>query len=628
MTTVTTTENCTFADLNLSSPVLQALADSGYEIPTPIQAQMIPMLMTGCDVLGQAQTGTGKTAAFALPVLEKIDVNLAATQALVLCPTRELANQVAESFKKYSAHMYGFRTVAVYGGQEYGGQLRALNRGAHVVVGTPGRVMDHIDRGSLKLDNLQILVLDEADEMLRMGFKEDVEWILERAPEKRQIALFSATIPADIKAITRRYLNNPHEIKIKDKTATVEATRQRYWPVRGLNKLDALSRILEAEPFDAILIFVKTKIDTLEVAEQLQTRGFAAAALNGDIAQNHRERIIEQLKSGKLNIVVATDVAARGLDVDRISHVINYDIPQDPESYVHRIGRTGRAGRNGEAILFVSPRERRILQIIERATRQTISPMELPTVELINAKRVDAFKKRIHDTINSSDLGVFRQLIEEYCNDHQHDPLDIAAATARLFQGEAPLLLQASRNEKHFDERPFNDEFDGNSRRPVSRGRSREEHTKEDGMESYRIEVGRIHGVQPGHIVGAIAGETGMASKYIGRIRLFDEFSVVDLPENMPEEMIRKLKTAWVCKRQLEISVDRGPVKARETESAPRGLRPAPFPVKEVENRGVRKLADKKAAHGRNERVTVTGKGMPKKRSAGGRGFAAGHRAR
>lgn len=615
----TTDHVTTFADLNLSDSILQALTDSGYEIPTAIQAQMIPSMLSGRDVLGQAQTGTGKTAAFALPILEKIDLNLHETQALILAPTRELAMQVAASFKTYATHIKGFKSIAIYGGQEYGVQLRALNRGAHVVVGTPGRVMDHIDRGSLKLDSLKCLVLDEADEMLRMGFKEDVEWVLERTPEQRQIALFSATMPADIRAISRKFLNNPEEIQIKQRTATVEATRQRYWQVRGVHKLDALSRILEAEPFDAILIFVKTKIDTLEVADQLQSRGFAAAALNGDIPQNQRERIIEQLKSGKLNIIVATDVAARGLDVDRISHVINYDAPHDPESYVHRIGRTGRAGRSGEAILFISSRDRRTLQIIERATRQTITPMELPTAEFINSKRIAAFKQKIHETITSGDNEIFRSLIAEYCSENDHDPIDIAAATARMFQGDKPLLLQI-KPERTYDDKAFSDFDDSLNRRPrgagAGRGR-RDEHAKEDGMESYRIEVGRDHGVQPGHIVGAISGETGMASKYIGRIKLFNEFSVVDLPENMPEAMITKLKTAWICKRQLNICLDKGPRGNTQAEEPRRGVRPVPFPQAGViapEARTEMTFTGRKKPFDKNDSGKLSGKGMPRRR--------------
>jgi ATP-dependent RNA helicase DeaD len=605
----TTNEQITnFNELGLSQPILKALNESGYETPTPIQAQMIPVLLTGSDVLGQAQTGTGKTAAFALPVLENIDISLQKPQTLVLAPTRELANQVCESFKKYSSSMKGLKTLAVYGGQDYGPQLRSLDRGVHIVVGTPGRVMDHIKRGSLNLDAMKCLVLDEADEMLRMGFKEDVEWILERAPEQRQICLFSATIPAEIKSIARRFMHDTREVSIKEKTATVEATRQRYWQVSGLHKLDALSRILEAETYDAILIFVRTRLDTIEVAEQLVERGFNAAALNGDIPQNQRERIIQQLKSGKLNIIVATDVAARGLDVDRISHVINYDAPHDPESYVHRIGRTGRAGREGEAILFISPRERRYLGIIERTTRQTIEPMELPSADFINNKRIEGFKNKITHTLKNDDLSFFKKLINEYCDESQADPIELAAAMARLFQGDKSLLLK----EKPVKQRSKNREFkefipeQAGQKPKGGRGIRRNDEEQEEGMERYRIEVGKDHRVLPGHIVGAIAGETGLESKYIGRIRLFNEFSTVDLPVGMPEEMITKLKTAWICKRQLEISLDQGAKAATRTARSPKRAKAETKPARKS------KIAEKMIS--KSKRVRATGKKPPKRR--------------
>ncbi|HEY9050292.1 MAG TPA: DEAD/DEAH box helicase, partial [Gammaproteobacteria bacterium] len=377
----------TFDQLGLSDSILQSLNNIGYENPSAIQAQTIPLLLAGRDVLGQAQTGTGKTAAFALPLLSNIDITQKDPQILVLAPTRELAIQVAEAFQKYAAHIKGFHVLPIYGGQEYRGQIRSLERGVHVVVGTPGRVMDHMRRGTLKLKSLTCLVLDEADEMLRMGFIDDVEWILEQTPPKRQIALFSATMPDAVRRIANQHLNEPEHVTIKLKTTTADTIRQRYWPVSGLHKLDALTRILEAEEFDAMIIFVRTKIATTELAEKLEARGYAAAALNGDIQQNQRERTIEHLKNGKLDILIATDVAARGLDVERISHVVNYDIPNDTESYVHRIGRTGRAGRKGDAILFVAPREKRLLHAIEKATRQKIEMMELPSTEDINDQR-------------------------------------------------------------------------------------------------------------------------------------------------------------------------------------------------------------------------------------------------
>ncbi len=548
-----------FEQLALAAPILKSLTDSGYTTPTPIQEKMIPAFLAGRDVVGQAQTGTGKTAAFALPIIQSIDLQNNQPQALILTPTRELAIQVAESFNKYAANFPEFRSLAVYGGQEYGIQLRALRRGVHVIVGTPGRVMDHIDRETLNLDEIKCLVLDEADEMLRMGFKEDVEWILERAPEDRQIALFSATMPPDIRAISRRFLNNPEEIILKQKTATVELTRQRYWPVMGMNKLDALCRILEIEPFDAILIFARTKVDTIELTEQLQERGFAVAALNGDIPQSHRERIVDQFKNGRLNIIVATDVAARGLDVDRISHVINYDVPQDTESYIHRIGRTGRAGRSGEAILFVSPREKRFLPMIEKATRQKIELMKVPSAEQINVRRLNEFKEKLQNTLKNEDLVLFRQIITELCQDNLNDPIELAAAAARMFQGDKPLLLSEKNDPaKKTLTHPWGLESKTDYEK-TPKHRQRDDSGREEGMETYRIEVGRNHGVQPGHIVGAISGETGMASKFIGRIRLFNDFSTVDLPEGMSSEMLTKLKTAWICKRQLEISLDRKP---------------------------------------------------------------------
>ena len=406
MTTDTITA---FNQLALNKTLLKSLDEIGYENPTPIQAQTIPLLLDGRDVLGEAQTGTGKTAAFALPLLSNLDLKQKDPQVLVLTPTRELAIQVAEAFKKYATHIKGFHVLPIYGGQDYRGQIRSLDRGVHVAVGTPGRVMDHMRRGTLRLNNLKTLVLDEADEMLRMGFIDDVKWVLEQLPEERQIALFSATMPQVIRRIATKYLNNPVEILVKVKTATADTIRQRFWPVSGFHKLDALTRILEAETFDAMLIFVRTKIATAELSDKLEARGYSSAAINGDLAQNTRERTIQNLKNGKIDILVATDVAARGLDVKRISHVVNYDIPYDTEAYVHRIGRTGRAGRDGDAILFVAPREKRMLNAIERATKQKIERMELPSTELINDKRVSKFKQRITDTLANQDLGLFSQ---------------------------------------------------------------------------------------------------------------------------------------------------------------------------------------------------------------------------
>jgi ATP-dependent RNA helicase DeaD len=430
-----------FLELGLNEAVLKALRDVGYEAPTPIQAATIPALLAGSDVLGQAQTGTGKTGAFALPVLSKIDVDKAQTQALVLVPTRELAIQVAEAFQRYATHIKGFHVLPIYGGQSYTPQLKGLRRGAHVIVGTPGRVVDHMKRGTLPLDALNCLVLDEADEMLQMGFIDAIEWILEQTPPTRQIALFSATMPAAIRRIAQRHQREPAQITIRSKTSTAPNIRQRYWLVSGMHKLDALTRILEVESFDAMLVFVRTKLETVELAERLEARGFEAAPLNGDIPQPQRERTIAALKSGKVDIVVATDVAARGLDVERISHVVNYDVPYDSESYIHRIGRTGRAGRSGEAILFIAPRERNMLRIIERATRQQIAQMNLPSVAAVNEQRVARFKQRIAETLAEGETAAFRSIVEEFQAENDVPPIEIAAALASLLQGATPLLL-------------------------------------------------------------------------------------------------------------------------------------------------------------------------------------------
>ncbi|MES9955608.1 MAG: DEAD/DEAH box helicase [Sedimenticola sp.] len=542
-----------FTNLGLIEPVLKALDDVGYETPSPIQAQTIPHILNGSDLLGQAQTGTGKTAAFALPLLSRIDLSKKDPQVLVLAPTRELAIQVAEAFQRYATHMKGFHVLPIYGGQDYRVQLRPLKRGVHVVVGTPGRVMDHMRKGSLKLDNLSTLVLDEADEMLRMGFIDDVEWILEQTPEQRQIALFSATMPSVIRRIAQKHLSDPEEITIKVKTTTAETIRQRYWLVSGLHKLDALTRILEAEPFDGIIVFVRTKTATIELAEKLQARGYATAPLNGDIAQKDRERTVEKLKGGKLDILVATDVAARGLDVQRISHVINYDIPYDTEAYVHRIGRTGRAGRSGDAILFVAPRERRLLKAIEKATRKQIELMELPSAETINDKRIARFKDQITDTLATEELGFFYQLMEQYQQEHNISALEIAAALAKLVQGDQPMLLSSKPVKASRAERSERRQEEGREKRR-ERPQRKPENPPEEGMERFRIEVGHNHEVKPGNIVGAIANEAGLDSQYIGHIRIFDDHSLVDLPEGMPKDIFQDLKKTWVCGQKLNIS--------------------------------------------------------------------------
>lgn len=543
-----------FHDLDLPGPLLQALDDVGYEIPTPIQAQTIPHLLKGLDLLGRAPTGTGKTAAFALPLIARLDLKNPQVQVMVLTPTRELAIQVAEAFQRYASHVKGFHVLPIYGGQAYSGQIRALKRGVHVVVGTPGRVMDHMRKGTLKLNALQALVLDEADEMLRMGFIDDVEWILEQTPDKRQMALFSATMPKEVKRIAQRYLQDPQEIKIKTKTATADTIRQRYWLVSHMHKLDALTRILEVEEFDAILMFVRTKIATTELAERLEARGYAAAALNGDMLQKNREQTIERLKKGKLDILVATDVAARGLDVDRISHVVNYDIPYDTEAYIHRIGRTGRAGRKGEAIMFVSPRERRMLSAIERATRHKIEPLELPSTEMVNNKRIADFKQKISDTLAAGELEFMQGIMEQYEQEHDVSPLEIAAALAKMSIGDRSLLLKPeSRKPAREKARVPRDrgETDGRLRR---RSKSQAKADPPQGMERYRIAVGHKHDVQPGNIVGAIAGEAGLDGEHIGHIDIHDDFSFVDLPLGMPKDIFQDLKKAWVCGQKLNIT--------------------------------------------------------------------------
>lgn len=459
-----------FSELALPADLLRAVQDVGYETPTPIQSQTIPPLLAGRDLLGYAPTGTGKTAAFALPILARMDLNARGVQALVLAPTRELAIQVAEAFSKYAKHQKNLRVLPIYGGQDYTGQIRQLNRGVNVVVGTPGRVMDHMRRGTLKLDHLKTLVLDEADEMLRMGFIDDVEWILEQTPKERQMALFSATMPSVIRRIANKHLSDPDQISIEGKTTTAATIRQRFWMVSGLHKLDALTRILEAETFDAMLVFVRTRTATVEVAEKLTARGFAASAMNGDMPQKQREQMVDKLKRGSLDILVATDVVARGLDVKRISHVINYDIPYDTEAYVHRIGRTGRAGREGDAILFVTQRERRLLGSIERATRQKIEPLQLPTIEMVNNKRIADFKQRISDTLATGELAYLQRLAEEFSRDHNVPPERVAAALAKMCLGDQPLVIS---DKAQPDERTLRKQKQREKRREESREQPR-----------------------------------------------------------------------------------------------------------------------------------------------------------
>jgi ATP-dependent RNA helicase DeaD len=543
----------TFTELALSKPVLSAITRIGYEQPSPIQAAAIPHLLEGRDILGTAQTGTGKTAAFALPALSNIDLKVEAPQVLVLAPTRELAIQVAEAFQNYASDMRGFHVLPIYGGSSMSGQLRQLQRGVHVVVGTPGRVMDHLRRGTLKLDKLKTVVLDEADEMLRMGFIDDVTWILDHTPPERQVALFSATMPAVIRKVANTYLNNPEEIKIEAKTATVDSVTQRYWKAVGTNKLDAMTRILEAEDFDGVIVFVRTKTLTVELAEKLEARGHRASAINGDMSQQLRERTIEHLKKNKIDIVVATDVAARGIDVARVSHVINYDIPYDTEAYVHRIGRTGRAGRSGNAILFVAPRERNMLRSIEKATRQTITPMELPSREQVQTRRIDQFKASIDKALEQSDLSIYSDLVEAFVKEREIAPEQVAAALAFMAQQDRPLVMEEPRKPERRDSRDATPGF-GDDDRPRRKERKEETFTGESiAMERFRIEVGHDHQVKPGDIVGAIANEADLSSAYIGRINLLDDHSTVDLPAGMPAEMLQLLKKVRVRNQPLNI---------------------------------------------------------------------------
>ena len=563
-----------FDQLDLQAPILAALAEIGYETPSPIQAACIPHLLAGHDILGEAQTGTGKTAAFALPALDQVDINQRNPQVLVLTPTRELAIQVAEAFQRYASKMPGFHVLPIYGGQSMVVQLRQLQRGAHVVVGTPGRVMDHLERKSLNLEGLTTLILDEADEMLRMGFIDDVEWILEHTPSARQTALFSATMPDAIRRVAHRYLRDPKEIKIKAATATVSTIKQRFLQIAGPHKLDALTRILEVEDdFDAAIVFVRTKTATVELAEKLEARGYAAACLNGDMTQQLRERVIEQLKNETLDIVVATDVAARGIDVPRVSHVINYDIPYDTEAYVHRIGRTGRAGRNGNAILFVAPRETHLLRQIERATKQPIEPLKLPSREAVADKRVAAFRQQVSEVLASEDLGFFLDVIAAIEEKHDADVHTIAAALAFLAQKDRPLqmpdtgrpdIAQLAGGGK--PERPTREARDNRSeilerRRDYAEGR----------LARYRIDVGREHMASPKDIVGAIANEAGIESRFIGQINLFEDYSTVELPSDLPNDVLQILRRARVRQQLLNIRLA-----SPEEASRERGGRGAP----------------------------------------------------
>ena len=560
----------TFADLGLKAPILEALNDLGYEKPSPIQAECIPHLLSGRDVLGMAQTGSGKTAAFSLPLLNNIDPDLRAPQILVLAPTRELAVQVAEAMTEFSKHMRGVNVVALYGGQRYDVQLRALRQGPQIVVGTPGRLLDHLKRGTLDLSKLSGLVLDEADEMLRMGFIEDVETIMAQIPEGHQTALFSATMPEAIRRITKRFMKDPQEVRIQSSVTTRPDISQSYWSVYGMRKNEALVRFLEAEDFDAAIIFVRTKNATLEVAEALERSGYNSAALNGDMNQALREQTLERLKDGRLDILIATDVAARGLDVERISLVVNYDIPMDSESYVHRIGRTGRAGRAGRALLFVENRERRLLRNIERTMKLTIPEADLPNAELLGKRRLEKFAAKVQQQLESSDLDQYRALLSQIQPVAEGEELDmetLAAALLKMAQGERSLIVPPDapmRPKREFRDRDdrFERRGDRNDRgprgdRPERGGEDRPRRERRDAgdMELYRIEVGRDDGVEVRHIVGAIANEGDISSRYIGNIKLFASHSTIELPKGMPGEVLQHFTRTRILNKPMNMQL-------------------------------------------------------------------------
>ena len=578
---MTTTVDMTFKDLNLPEPILQALEKVGYEKPSPIQAESIPLLLEGHDLLGQAQTGTGKTAAFALPMLANIDPEQRKPQLLVLAPTRELAIQVAEAFQVYASFSQKIKVLPVYGGQSYDNQIRQLKRGVQVVVGTPGRIIDHIKRKTLDLSELKFLVLDEADEMLRMGFIDDVELILSHAPEERQTALFSATMPGPIKKITQRYLKDPKHVKIASKVSTASTIRQRYCQIAPHHKLEALTRIMEVEAFDGMIIFVRTKTATVELADKLSARGYDVEPLNGDIPQAARERTVEKLKQGQIDILVATDVVARGLDVERVSHVINFDIPYDSESYVHRIGRTGRAGRQGDAILFISHREKRLLFSIEKTTKQPIEAMPIPSISEINETRLSRFKQSVAEAAQDDSIETLMPIVEMIKEENEASPEVLMAALLKIAQGDEPLILKES-DRPDLHSKPPRDSRDRNSRD----GRERKPKTPrgnrkpEEGMQRFRIEVGHVHGAKPGNIVGAIANEANINSKHIGAIEIYDNFSTVDLPDGMPKETRDTLQGTRVAGQRLNIREwsDTPPAKGRgdrgnRGDRAPRGNR-------------------------------------------------------
>ncbi len=615
---MTTTD---FASLGLAAPVLKAINDLGYEQPSSIQAEGIPHLLAGKNLLGVAQTGTGKTGAFALPLLSRIEGGKKTPQILVLAPTRELAIQVAEAFQSYARHMKNFRVTPIYGGQDIRGQLKALQRGADVVVGTPGRIIDHLRRRSLKFDDLQAVVLDEADEMLRMGFIDDIETILEQTPETAQRALFSATMPAAIKRVASKYIGDAQEVRVASKTRTVEKIEQQYLIVHFSHKLDTLTRILEVEQFDAMIIFVRTKSMTVELAEKLEARGFSAHALNGDLNQALREKTIARLKNGGIDIIVATDVAARGLDVERISHVVNFDIPYDTESYVHRTGRTGRAGREGKAILFVTPKERRLLGAIEKANRQTLTALKVPTGEEVSQQRIARFQSTVQETIQSQDLSSFRELVEQLSHDTETDIGEIAAALVWQAQQERPLFPKFSPlpDTQRFSNKPDRkrrEDSDRASKRPApgESPRRRKPKDPEARTQRYRIEAGQDHGVRPGDIVGALANEAGIDGEFIGNIDIRDNHSTVDLPEGMPKEVFEQLKRVRVRQQAMNISLVSGDGESSPYKKPTRSTKPHKKPKSSPRKKSARKngpAADDRPKKSSQPKKTLTLKKKP-----------------
>jgi len=574
-----------FSELGLPEPIVRAATDAGYTDATQIQADAIPILLAGHDLVGCSQTGTGKTAAFAMPLLAKVDLDKKVPQVLVLTPTRELAIQVAEAFEQYGAGLSKLRVLAVYGGAAYQPQLSALRRGVQVIVGTPGRLIDHIKQSAINLEGIHSLVLDEADEMLRMGFIDDVKWVLSQVPAERQVALFSATMPGPIRDIAEKHLRDPKSITVDRSQKSAQTIRQQHIVVSPKHKVEVLCRLLEVESTDGVIVFVKTKLGTVELADRLIARGFNAAPLNGDIAQTQRQRTVEKLKGGEINILVATDVAARGLDVDRISHVINYDLPHDQEAYVHRIGRTGRAGREGAAILLVTPSQRHAVRSIQRATGQTIELIEQPSVEVINQHRSTMFKARITTALESRQLSTLATLVEEYCTETGQSPSQVAAAIAVMSIADRRFFARpldeptfapqrdSRREPAEYVRRDSSGRGSDSSRSESPRSESGRDTSARGGfskgdfsskksrpgnsaMERYRLEVGRVHGVQPGNLVGAIANEAGLGGSEIGKIDIFDHFSIVDLPAGMPPTVFDALSKTWVSGRQLRLSRD------------------------------------------------------------------------